>query len=454
MQRVVVVHRLVQVALPPETPESRAAALLGAVVGACFKTHTELERLLAEHRELRARLGETPRWRTCVLTSSVDRAPCVGYWGAHPSHPFAPEGVAMSPTILSEPIWRFTAGYAPADASTVAAVHVRDALSDLYSATLVLALTPGGEALDGLVGERALLETHRGDVAHRFQGIVRSVEDLGTTASHRFASVEVVPALWLLSQRSDVRIFQERNVVDVIRAVLRDAGVYQGVGALRVDASLEAMVPREYLVQYGETDLDFVRRLLEDEGIPFRFDHAGEGGEALVLAGDEHAWPEVATRDGGPVRVLDEGLATGTAESVGWFDERHEVRTTGVTVRDYDFTRPRASLDMTGRHGSLAGRLRRYEYPARASIARYDAATSTYGAHDTARLARVRTEEHLCRVHVGRGRSNIAGMVAGTTVTLAGHERPDLDARYLVTEVVHTGSGWHALPESLRGARG
>lgn len=42
------------VAMPPETPEGRAAALLGAVAGTCFKARTQLSRLLVEHPELRA----------------------------------------------------------------------------------------------------------------------------------------------------------------------------------------------------------------------------------------------------------------------------------------------------------------------------------------------------------------------------------------------------------------
>ncbi len=356
----------------------------------------------------------------------------------------------MSTAPLPEPAWRFDVVGLPEKSWTVVAVHATDTLADLYSATLVLAMEVGGASLDGLVGERALLRTHRGDAEHRLHGVVRCVEDLGTLASWRFAVAEVVPSLWLLSQRSDVRIFQERSVIDVIRAVLRDAGIYQGPDALQVDPSLAGMTPREYLVQHAESDLAFVRRLLEDEGLPFRFDQARDGGEALVLAGDDHAWPAVPTLDGGPSRILDDGLATEASESVGWFDERHEVRTTSVTVRDYDFSRPRASLDMTARHGAPAARLARYEYPARASIARYDGASQTYRAHDAVRLARVRTEEHLCRVHQGRGRSNLTGMTAGSVLALTGHERAGLDAAYLVTEVVHAGSAWHALPASLR----
>ena len=76
------------------------------------------------------------------------------------------------------------------------------------------------------------------------------------------------PWLWFLSLRSDNRIFQEnvgardhRRGVPTIRCQVRKAA--EG-----------AYPPREYCVQYRESDLDFVQRLMEHEGIFYHFDHA------------------------------------------------------------------------------------------------------------------------------------------------------------------------------------
>jgi type VI secretion system secreted protein VgrG len=324
----------------------------------------------------------------------------------------------------------------------------REALSSVYEASVVLALEPGGPPLDGLVGEDALLEVLRGPLARRLRGVIRQVDELGSTALHRFVRVEVVPALWTLSQRSDSRIFQQMNVLAIAREVLRVAGVYQGPGALRADASLEAQPPREYCVQYQETDLDFVRRLLEEEGIPFYFAHDGAEGEALVLAGDAHVYASVETLDGGAVRMLDAGDATGAAESLRWFDERHRMQPTSVTVRDFDFSRPRAPLSPTwpARPGPRA----LYEYPARASLTRYDDASRTYQAENTARLARVRQEVYQTRAHEGRGRGNVAGFAPGSSFALDGHELPEANRVYLLVAVEHTGQSWTELPEDVR----
>jgi len=353
-------------------------------------------------------------------------------------------------TTLPETRMAFAAGGIDSDAWAVAHFEAREAMSELYRARVVLVMESGGGGLQGLLGVPARLVAQRGAVARELRGVVSEVEELGTTVQHRLVRVEVVPALWTLSQRSDCRIFQALNTAQIVRAVLADAGVYQGDGALRIDPSVEAMAPREYCVQYMESDLDFVRRLLEDDGVPFYFVHQGDAGEALVLAGDEHTWAEVATLDGGPIAILDAGAGTASAETFQWFDERHALKTTAVTVRDYDFSRPRASMDMTGRHALGAGRLARYEYPARSTITGYDDGQRAYKTHNTARLAKLRAEEHQTRAHRGHGRSVVTGMTPGQSFTLQGHERPELDRRYLVTAVEHRGSDWTAVRDEVR----
>ncbi len=354
-----------------------------------------------------------------------------------------------SASPLPEVRWSFSAGKVGADAWSVVHLEAREAMSDLYHARLVLQMETGGGGLDDLLGKPAKLETHRGPISRELKGIVSEVEELGTTAQHRFVRVDVVPSLWMLSQRSDCRIFQEKNTAQIVREVLAAAGVYQGDAALRIDPSLESQPPREYCVQYQETDLAFLRRMLEDEGIPFYFAHDGEGeSESWVICADDHSWSEVSTLDGASVPVRDMGMSTAATESFHWFDERHALRPNAVVMRDFDFTRPRASLDMTGKHGS--GNRALYEYPARSTITGYNQGARSYTQHNTARLAKVRAEEHQTRVHTSRGRSTVSGMVPGRSFAVSGHERPELDRRYLVTAVEHLGHDWSSIPDEVR----
>ena len=357
----------------------------------------------------------------------------------------------MTSVEAPEVAWRFAAGHVSPDDLTVVAVLAREALSQPFSLTVLVAFDIEDVDLEQLVRTPARLEVSRGATGRAFQGVVRGVEVLGSLASHRFVRFDVAPALWLLSLRSDVRLFQDTNVVRVVERVLRDAGVYAGE-RLAVDPALYDLAPREYCVQFNESDLDFVSRLLEHEGIPYYFRHDGEDGETLVLAAPEHVWAPLPTLDGGPVRVVDEGSATAGVETVRWFDERHRAVTTSETQRDFDFTRPRAALDLTGRHPRSSGESPRYAYPAHGTITGYDVGTRRYSTHDLPRLARVRAEEHLTRAHVGSGVSELCALAPGRRFDLVGHSHGALDRTYLATAVEHLGSALDVLPESLRGS--
>ena len=132
---------------------------------------------------------------------------------------------------------------------TVVHVRHREALSELYECAAVLCVPDPGARPDGLLAHPAKLTLARpGGDERVVHGVVRRVEDLGSSATHTYARVVVAPALWTLSQRRDSRIFQRVPVAAIVREVLKAAGVYQGDGALVIPAPLESLPPREYCV--------------------------------------------------------------------------------------------------------------------------------------------------------------------------------------------------------------
>ncbi len=346
-------------------------------------------------------------------------------------------------------------GFHADGASGWSVIHasVREALSECYEASLVLAAPLSTGAPESLVGKRAVYTVARSGHERPLKGVVRRVEDLGATASHRYVRAVMVPALWTLSQRVDSRIFQDLPVVAIVREVLRVAGVYQGDGELVTPAGLSNLAPREYCVQYRETDLDFVLRLLQEEGIPFHFRHTGEGGEALVLVDDTPMWPAAPlTTLGDAVDVLDEGMHLATTETLRWFEAGAELRPTSMTIRDYDFTRPRATIDMTPSFPNGGGLRPIYDYPSRKTLYEYDDETHAYPMHDGSRQARVRHEAQQVPGRTGAGAGNVTGFEPGRTFTLRGHMRPELDVKHLITRVEHRAQAFTAVPEELRNA--
>ena len=112
-----------------------------------------------------------------------------------------------------------------------------------------------------------------------FNGIVTRFASGGREGQHLVYSAKLRPWLWLASRRSDCRIFQKKTAPEIIESVL---GPYGFALSKKLKGRHR---PWEYCVQYQETDLNFVMRLMEHEGIYFYFEHT-KGRHTLVLIDD------------------------------------------------------------------------------------------------------------------------------------------------------------------------
>ena len=320
-----------------------------------------------------------------------------------------------------EPRWRVT-GF-----------EASEGLSRVYECAVDVANPSLAVNPDALLGRYAVLRVARPAAQRRFYGLVRRVEHRGTVADHRLARVTMVPALWTLSQRSDARVFQDVTAVEAVEAVLREAGVYVGA----VEKQLQRPLPkREYCVQYRESDLDFVRRLLASEGVSFFFRHEDEA-ETLVLCDGAHAWEALRTMDGGAVPVAGAEGETHAVETVRHLRWERSTRPSGVAVSEFDFTRPDYRIErMAPRRREGPRNL--YEPASAATLHGY--AAPAYARDDAQEQAQLRLEAERLDEAVGAGEGNVSGMAPGATFRLAmagAHVAPQ---RYVVTEVTHRGS--------------
>jgi len=130
-----------------------------------------------------------------------------------------------------------------------------------------------------LLGKTAavVITPHEGDKRH-FHGHITQFERGGVRGPFDLYRVVLRPWLWQLSLRADNRIFQDKTVVQILEAVFHD---YDSAGPVEKKFRGD-FKPRPYTVQYRESDLNFVSRLMEDEGIYYYFKHDA-GHHTLVL---------------------------------------------------------------------------------------------------------------------------------------------------------------------------
>ncbi len=223
------------------------------------------------------------------------------------------------------------------------------------------------------------------------------------------------PWLWFLTRKADCRIFQNVAVPEIIRQIFVELG-FQDF-EFRLYGQFE---PRDYCVQYRETDFNFVSRLMEEEGISYFFKH-GDGKHTLILANDQ------AAHDPCPVdstaRYDTRPGALAYDDIVTEWSSQEEFRTGAWSQTDYNFETPSASLAVTvnGKNS-----YEYYDYPGEYAIR---------GQGD--RLARIRLQEQAADAVACHGAGGCRYFTAGFRFTLQDHYRADQNQEYLLTGIHH-----------------
>lgn len=263
-------------------------------------------------------------------------------------------------------------------------------------------------ALEGLLGEVAKLHVCRPDGTERVvHGWVDGCRLAGLVSGAPRYGLRIVPRLARLARVARSRIFQDLAVPDLVATVLDEHGVPHR-------ASLSGRYElRPYVVQHQETDLAFVSRLLEEEGIGFFIEH-GTGAHTLVLFDHNGAGPELSAPL--PVRSAEQGGESVYADGIS---AAARLDASAVMLRDFDPDRP--LLDLSARAGD--GGLERYEYP-----------DGYVAPAEGTRRAGVRLAQAQARAATWGGLSTESALLPGTRFALDG-VAPGL----LCVSVVHHG---------------
>jgi len=329
----------------------------------------------------------------------------------------------------------------------VVTLHAREALSELYALVLELACDDLSADPDELLGDTCEVSLVRETHERKWNGLVHRVERRGVAQGHLICRAHIAPALYGLSKRVDSFIFQDMTVPQIVAIVLAEGLSRYG---REVDlAGLTATYPtREYCAQYRETDLEFVLRLLADEGITFWFDHTGAA-EVMKLVDSANGYGEVSTMDGAALRVSGPEAGTAAVERLRHFELTHGLESTSAVVRDFDWTRPRMGIPGDGLSSEARGVDPRghdretYEYPGPVTIGDYRA--PTYTAENSAVQAALRRERYVSQERRFSGDGEVIGFSPGNRFEVEGHMVAAFDEKYLLTRCEHYG---HA-PEEL-----
>lgn len=276
----------------------------------------------------------------------------------------------------------------------------------------------------------------------KVHGIISSIEQAGRHLDAVQYRAVLMPKLWLLSLSFNSRIFQDTTVPDMVKKICDDAGVKCDID------KLSGYKTREYIVQYEESDLDFVHRWLEHEGIYYYFVQEDDE-EKVVFRGKPEGYGtltgdhEFRYKPQQDAKAQKEG--SDSEESADdWFKEEviTEISCTQkqlpkeVVLNDYNWRTPQDKLDCTAQV-SDKGIGTVYQY------------NNHYSDKDEGKkLADIRAEEINCREFEFRGVSDARGFRAGMVFSLKAPDdgkekernglKDEFYQEYLLVEVHHT----------------
>ncbi|EEQ9753880.1 type VI secretion system tip protein VgrG, partial [Escherichia coli] len=218
----------------------------------------------------------------------------------------------------------------PPDAFAVVSFHLNQSLSSLFSLDLSLVSQQFlSLEFQQILDKMAYLTIWQGDdVQRRVKGVVTWFELGENDKNQKLYSMKVCPPLWRTGLRQNFRIFQNEDIASILGTILQENGVTEWSPLFS-----EPHPSREFCVQYGETDYDFLCRMAAEEGIFFYEEHAQKStDQSLVLCDTVRYLPESFEIPWNPNTRTEVSTLC-----ISQFRYSAQIRPSSVVTKDYTF---------------------------------------------------------------------------------------------------------------------
>ncbi|MBJ9196363.1 type VI secretion system tip protein TssI/VgrG [Citrobacter freundii] len=332
---------------------------------------------------------------------------------------------------MSQTGLRFTVsvGNFPAETFAVTRFHLFQSYSSLFTLDIHTVSERTTLQASELLEQTAQLAIWQGDTPLRYvTGLIAGIERGEYDGRKTAYSLTVRPPFWRSSLRQNFRHFQQQDIQAIIQRILDDNRVIDTAYLLD-----EAHPAREFCVQYGETDYEFLCRLLAEEGMFFYEEHARKGTRQMLVFCDR----VVCLPDAFPLPFNPQPRST-TTECINRFRHSAQIRPAYVIAKDYTFKAPGWQARYRNDATSLNGQRNQYEvldYPGRFKDEQH--------GRD---FARYQTEGRRNDAETASGSSNSPKLWPGARFTLTDHPVDDLNREWQVTASELHGEQPQAMP--------
>ena len=308
----------------------------------------------------------------------------------------------------------------------LARLDAHEALSQPFAITIDV-LSKGDIALLPNLGQPAVVECSiDGETVRHFHGVItdaRFTEHL--INGDELYSMTLAPATHFHEQGSNFRIFQGKQVIEIVKDVLTRCNI-----KFEVKASSGTRI-LAYCVQYGESDFGFVCRLMEEEGLYYYYKH-GESAHTLIICDKTNCHQELPS---GRLRFNPASASVVQTDSKTrplafkatfvqqWYEQASSGAEAKVTMRDYDFQKPAKPVETKADDAKAhdLDQIEVYRWPGR-YYTEGDGGGLSNVLLESRRAQRLRYEAH----------SHFMGIQAGFTFALSEHPVGRFNRKYLI----------------------
>ncbi len=241
------------------------------------------------------------------------------------------------------------------------------------------------------------------------------------------------PKLWHATRRTDFKIFQQQTAPEIIKSVLAKYGI-------SIKESLSGKYRTwDYMVQYDETDFNFVSRVMESEGMYYYFEHK-MGNHTLVLSDDIGSHGPLAN---GPTTIPyysgNRAAHVHDEDFIDGWSFGEDVASGNFAADDYDFEKPKALLDTkeTKPAGHPEDNREIFKWPG-----------GYTDVNDGENYARITIEQQNAPREAAHGEGNARNIAPGYLFTFSKYPRGDQNKEYLIE------SAYYRFEENVRRSDG
>lgn len=274
-----------------------------------------------------------------------------------------------------------------------------------------------------ILNKKATFILTRGDEEPlKIHGIISHFEQRGRTPDYVSYCAVLVPKMWRLTLTYQSEIYQQMNIEKVIKKVMETSGFSGQDFEINLSQSYPEL---EYVVQYRETNFNFLNRRLEHFGIYYRFDHRNDN-DVIVFTDANDNLPKIALD--GDLRYSADKDQLDEQETVSELTCQQRVVTGLVKLKDYNYLYPEKQLEAESQIDSDSPGMY------------YEFGDNFEDDNQAAALARIRNQEILAGKTVFKGKSDCRLFQAGFKFKLGRHYREEWNNEYILTRVLSRGT--------------